>query len=96
MPWQTAFEDPVPIDRGRQLVTLEDAARYIQRLPKAEQKHAAWQTAIAALILVAERGGHTLLPRIAVMQALNRDRPKPGSEGRKTRKKPAKVYRVIR
>jgi hypothetical protein len=31
---------------GRQLVTLEDAARYIQKLPKAEQQIKEWQTAV--------------------------------------------------
>ena len=35
--WQRRFEEPIPLPRGRQLVTLEDAARYIQKLPKAEQ-----------------------------------------------------------
>jgi hypothetical protein len=37
MPWSTPFEDPVPLPGGKQLTTLKDAARYIQRLPKAEQ-----------------------------------------------------------
>ena len=56
------------------LVTLEDAARYIQKLPKAEQQIEEWQTAIEALILVAEsKGGPTMLARIGVMRALNRD-----------------------
>jgi hypothetical protein len=32
MPWSRAFEDPVPC---RQLVTLDDAAAYIIKLPKA-------------------------------------------------------------
>jgi hypothetical protein len=31
-----AFDDPIPLPKGRQLVTLKDAARYIQKLPKAE------------------------------------------------------------
>jgi hypothetical protein len=37
--WKRSFEDPIPLPRGRQLVTLEDAGRYITKLPKAE--HAA-------------------------------------------------------
>ena len=61
------------LPKGRQLVTLEDAARYIQKLPKAEQQIEEWQTAVEALILVAEsNGGPTMLARIGVMQALNR------------------------
>jgi hypothetical protein len=30
----------IPLPRGRQLVTLKDAAEYIQKLPKAEQLRA--------------------------------------------------------
>jgi hypothetical protein len=63
--WKRKFEDPIPLPRGRQLVTLEDAARYIQKLPKA---------AVETLILVAEsNGGPTMMARIGVMQALNRN-----------------------
>jgi hypothetical protein len=36
--WQKRFEDPIELPRGRQLVTLKDAADYIMKLPKAEQK----------------------------------------------------------
>jgi hypothetical protein len=71
--WKRKFEDPIPLPRGRQLVTLEDAARYIQKLPKAEQHIEEWQTAVEVLILVAEsNGGPTMLARIGVMRALNR------------------------
>jgi hypothetical protein len=41
--WSRAFEDPIPLTRGRQLVTLkEDAADYITRLPKADHESAQW------------------------------------------------------
>ena len=71
--WKRKFEDPIPLPRGRQFVTLEDAARYIQKLPKAEQQIEEWQTAVEALILVAEsNGGPTMLALIGVMRALNR------------------------
>jgi hypothetical protein len=40
-PLKAEFELPIPLDRGRELVTLEDAARYIQKLPKAETALAA-------------------------------------------------------
>jgi hypothetical protein len=42
--------------RGRQLVTLKDAAGYIMKLPKTEQSLPEWQTAVACLIGAAE--GH--------------------------------------
>jgi hypothetical protein len=66
--WKRRFEDPIPLPRGRQLVTLEDAARYIQKLPKAEQQIEEWQTAVEVLILVAEsNGGPTMMARTGVM-----------------------------
>jgi hypothetical protein len=71
--WKRKFEDPIPLPRGRRLVTLEDAGKYIQKLPKAEQQIEEWQTAVEVLILVAEsNGGPTMLARIGVMRALNR------------------------
>jgi hypothetical protein len=44
--WKRLFDDPIPLQRGRQLVTLEDAAKYIQKLAKAEQQLAEWQAAV--------------------------------------------------
>jgi hypothetical protein len=41
--------------RGRQLVTLEDAATYIMKLPKAEQDLEEWQTAVACLLRALNR-----------------------------------------
>ena len=72
MPWSSSFEDPIPLPRGRSLVTLKDAADYITKLPKTEHSAPEWQAATEALILVAENGGPTMLARIGVMRALNR------------------------
>jgi hypothetical protein len=36
--WKRRFDDPIPLPRGRQLVTLEDAGTYITKLPKAEHE----------------------------------------------------------
>jgi len=70
--WSRAFDDPIPLPRGRQLVTLKDAASYIQKLPKAEQDLDEWQAAVEALLLVVELSGPTLMARIGVLRALNR------------------------
>jgi hypothetical protein len=70
--WQRPFNDPIPLPRGRQLVTLKDAGTYITKLPKAEHEAAEWQAAMEALILVATHGGPTMFARIGVMRALNR------------------------
>jgi dihydroxyacetone kinase len=69
---QRAFDDPIPLPRGRQLVTLLDAGTYITKLPKAEHDAPEWQAAMEALLLVAELGGPTMFARIGVMRALNR------------------------
>jgi hypothetical protein len=71
--WSRAFEDPIPLPRGRQLVILEDAGTYITKLPKSEHTAAEWQAAMEALILVATLGGPTMFARIGIMQALNRN-----------------------
>ena len=69
--WSRAFDDPIPLPRGRQLVTLKDAANYIQKLPKAEQDLEEWQAAVEALLLVVELNGPTMMARIGIMRALN-------------------------
>jgi hypothetical protein len=70
--WKRPFDDPIDLPRGRQLVTLEDAGYYITKLPKAVHGAPEWQDAIEALILVATRGGLTMLARIGIMRALHR------------------------
>jgi hypothetical protein len=72
MPWSARFDEPIPVPKGKPLVTLKDAADYITKLPEIEQHHPAWQAAVEALILVAESNGPTMLARIGVMRALNR------------------------
>jgi hypothetical protein len=71
--WSREFEDPVPLPRSRQLVTLEDAANYIMKLPKAEQNLPEWQAAGEALIMAAEGRGPLMHARVGVLRALNRN-----------------------
>ena len=70
--WKRRFDEPSPLPRGRQLVTLEDAGNYITKLPKVVHEAEDWQAAMEALILVATLGGPTMFARIGVMRALNR------------------------
>jgi hypothetical protein len=70
--WQRHFDDPIPLPRARQLVTLQDAGTYITKLPKAEHEAAGWQAAMEALILIAESGGPTMFARIGVLEATER------------------------
>jgi hypothetical protein len=68
--WQRTFEDPIPLPSGRTLVTLRDAADYINSLPKKESDPPEWQTAIEALDNGVGRLS-TMMARIGVMKALN-------------------------
>lgn len=70
--WQRAFDEPIVLPDGQNLATLRDAANYITALPKRESASPEWQTAIKALMLVAESGGPTMLARIGVMPAITR------------------------
>jgi hypothetical protein len=50
--WKRPFDDPIPLPRDRQLVTLKDAAAYIMKLPNGEQhprrpKRLSWPQKIA-------------------------------------------------
>jgi hypothetical protein len=46
--WRRRFDDPIPLPRGRHLVTLKDAAKHIQKLPETEQQLEEWQAAVEA------------------------------------------------
>jgi hypothetical protein len=81
--WKRDFEDPIPLPRGRQIVTLHDAATYITRLPKAERDAPEWQAAIEALMLVADLGGPTMFARIGFMRGLNRGHVREFNSSRK-------------
>ena len=72
MSWSRRFDEPIPLPRGRQLVTLKDAANYIQQLPRAEQDLEEWQAAVEALLLVVELNGPTMMASIGILRALNR------------------------
>ena len=54
-------------------MTLRDAGDYITSLPKAEQDLEKWQAAVKALLLVVELDGPTMMARIGMLRALNRN-----------------------
>jgi hypothetical protein len=78
-----AFEDPIDVPRGRQLITLQDAGNYITKLPKAEHMAPEWQAAMQILMLVAARGWPTMLARIGVLRALHRNEEREFNSDRK-------------
>ena len=73
MSWSRRFDEPIPVPKGRRLVTLRDAGDYIAKLPKAKYLTAEWQAAMFALILVVDLNGPTMMARIGIMRALNRN-----------------------
>lgn len=93
MPWSRRFDDAVTLPDGHQLLTLEDAARYIQQLPKAEQAKLHWQTATSILIGAAEDRDFVMHARIAMLRALHFGKAPPDVT---PRKKAVKRYRIIR
>jgi hypothetical protein len=88
--WSRSFDDPIPLPNGGELRSLRDAGNYIAKLPKREHDAPAWRAAIQALMLVVERDGNTMLPRIGIMRALY-----PGGTAPTPREKRSKKYRVV-
>jgi hypothetical protein len=70
--WKRAFEEPIPLPRGRRLFTLQDAGHYILNLPESGHTAPEWQAAMKALGLVATLGGPTMFARIGMLRAINR------------------------
>jgi hypothetical protein len=74
MPWSSPFDEPVELRGGRRLLTLQQAADHIMKLPDDVQRQDCWQIAVENLINAAEIGGGWLMfARIALLRALNGD-----------------------
>src|SRR5271156_529768 len=91
--WDQQFSEPIELPNGKKLTTLGDAAIYITKLPKAEHDTEEWQTAMEALLLVAESDGPTMFARIGMMPALNPSKPARNDEPRRKR---TKAYTIVR
>lgn len=95
MSWSSAFPDPIPLPNGRQLRTLEEAAAYIQKLPKAQHALPHWQDAGKHLIKAAERSPAWLMfADMFMLKALHHDKPKPEKAPRRKRVKAFKIVRA--
>ena len=74
MPWSTPFDEPIPLHGGGKLVTLQQAADYIMKLPEDVQQQQPWQIVVENLINAAETGGGWLMfARSGMLRALNAD-----------------------
>lgn len=74
MCWNLKFPEPIPVPRGKPLVTLRDAGAYVAALPADQHDCLVWQTAIDCLLLAADKGGPMEFARLAMHKALH---PKP-------------------
>jgi hypothetical protein len=91
--WHQRFDDPIALSNGRELATLEDAARFVQKLPKTEQQRPHWQLTVETLINAAEGRNFIMHARIAVLRALHHDKPAPDTP---PRRKAVKKYRIAK
>jgi hypothetical protein len=41
--WKRVFDEPIPLPNGRELVTLEDAGRYVDALPRRILEREEWK-----------------------------------------------------
>ena len=78
MPWSTPFDEPIPMRGGGRLMTLQQAADHIMKLPEEVKHQPCWQIAVENLIQAAESGGAWLMfARIGMLRALNEDGKRP-------------------
>jgi hypothetical protein len=91
--WGRAFDDPIALPDGRQLVSLRDAGEHIAALPQSEQQQANWHTAAEMLMQAAEGRGLLMFAYVAMRQALRQGKSAPDPE---PRRKAVKKYRVVR
>ena len=71
MSWDRLLFAPISVPGGKPLMTLRDAGKLIQQLPKDEALGPAWQIAIEALLLAAEERGPLMHAEVALRKALH-------------------------
>ena len=73
MPWDKRFAEPIVLEDGSKLATLQDAIAHLARLiPKAERDMPEILTAAELLTNAAAHSGPIEFARIATLQAINR------------------------
>jgi hypothetical protein len=82
MNWSRAFDEPIPLADGGELVTLEDAGRYVDALPRSMHEREEWKTVMEVLISAVEGHEPVSLLRIALTLALQESGPTRGPRRR--------------
>jgi hypothetical protein len=95
MSWDLRFPEPIPVPRGKPLVTLRDAGAYVASLPADQHDSPIWQPAIDCLLLAADKGGPIEFARLAMHKALH---PKPPPVYHSVKKDPVwrNNYKLVR
>ena len=99
MSWSRRFDEPIPVPKGKPLVTLKDAIAWLAKeIPQSEHLMKEVQAAAHCVTAAAENGGPMMFARMGMMQAINRHKPeefdpkgqKPALGKTKAQKRPMK------
>ena len=74
MPWDSEFAEPIHLPNNVVATTLRQVIAYISELPDAERHSREWQNARKHILQAAVQVGSVWFARIAIIQALQRDR----------------------
>ena len=74
MSWDLEFAEPIDLPNNVVATTLRQVTAYISELPDAEQNSREWQCARKRILEAADQVGSIWFARIAIIQALQRDR----------------------
>ena len=66
MPWSAPFDEPIRLRGGGRLLTLQQAADHIMKLPEQVQQLERWQIAVENLINAAETDGWLMSAQIGM------------------------------
>lgn len=80
MSWDLDFAQPIVLPNKVVVTTLRQVLAYISELPEDQQNSPAWHKARECVFQAADQVGSVWFARIAVMQALQRDRQKRSDE----------------
>lgn len=74
MSWDSEFAEPIDLPNKLVATTLSQVIAYIRELPDAERNSPEWENARKHILQAAVQVGSVWFARIAIIQALQRDR----------------------
>jgi hypothetical protein len=80
MPWSRRFDKPIFLPDGRQLLTLLDAGRYVNALPRRTYEREEWIAVMEVLLLVVDGQEPVSLLQVALTLAFREGDEGPGQE----------------